>query len=477
MERKTDIKIKRLPKLRLILLLGMFILNMTGFSQEFEMPGFIRSITSCDMDQDGSNDIIVSCPYQDTLVILYNDGYGNFNIQYYNRLAGDILCGDFDGDEIPDIISGRDGHLYFIKNNGNGSLEENSIIMEISGAYTLYKLVDMNNDNWNDIVYDYPDHWGIFKNNGDLTLSNEIIGTGNENKPEPFIGFLNNDSLPDILVSYSYDYNEVTKYQINNNDFDFNTYVLNNMAFTQVISELNNEFPNDLILFRNPTPQVYLYENTGDASFVLKGIHNTLNTYGVIFTDANDYNQDGYDDFSYVQCNWGNCTDSLYIELNDQNWSYEPAQQYYIGPIMSLKVNSIDLNNDNYPDFYIAGYSTDTKIKILWNNGDGTFSYLNPVGVIENRMNNTELHVYPNPFSSQVRIKLSADKSKDIQIIITNLLGQNIQLINLSNPDRTEQLFYQWDGCDISGHACPPGIYFISLKSKTGIRTEKVVKL
>jgi hypothetical protein len=427
-------------------------------SQEFEMPGFIRSIASCDMDQDGSNDIIVSCPYQDTIVILFNDGYGNFNIQYYNRLAGDILCGDFDGDEIPDILSGREGYLYFIKNNGNGSLEGNTIIMDLSGAYTLYDLVDMNNDNWNDIVYDYPDHWGIFKNNGDLTLTNEIIGSGNENKPEPYIGYLNSDSLPDLLVSYSYDYSEVTKYQINNNDFSFSTYLLNDMAFTQIISELNNEFPNDLILFRNPTPQVYLYENTGDANFIFKGIHNTLNTYGVIFTNANDYNQDGYDDFSYVQCNWVDCTDSIYIELNDKNWSYEPAQKYYIGPIMSLKVNSIDLNNDNYPDFYISGYGTDSKIKILWNCGDGTFSYLNPVGVQDLTLNkNFTFKVNPNPFNTKTKINYSLDNESTIQIKVFNNLGQLVETITETGKSKGSHS-YDFDASELN-----TGIYFCTL--------------
>jgi hypothetical protein len=30
-------------------------------SQEFTMPSFVHAIDACDMDMDGSNDIIVSC--------------------------------------------------------------------------------------------------------------------------------------------------------------------------------------------------------------------------------------------------------------------------------------------------------------------------------------------------------------------------------------------------------------------------------
>ena len=338
--------------------------------------------------------------------------------------------------------------------------------MDLSGAYTLYDLVDMNNDNWNDIVYDYPDHWGIFKNNGDLTLTNKSIGSNSETNGRPSIGYLNSDLLPDILVSYSYSKSQITKYQINNNDFNFSTYVLNELVFIPVISELDNEFPNDLILFRNPTPQVYLYENTGDANFVFKGIHNTLNTYGVIFTNANDYNQDGYDDFSYVQCSWVDCTDSLYIEMNDQNWSYEPAQQYYIGPIMSLKVNSIDLNNDNYPDFYITGYSTDTKIKILWNNGDGTFSYLNPVSVSEPNINPGKLlFVSPNPFTRQTSIEFINNLTDAITINITDLRGNLIYCKYDNQILGKGKYSFTWDGTDNLGDRCSPGIYLISLNS------------
>lgn len=74
-----------------------------SFSQEYTMPSFIDAMTSYDFDSDGFNDIIVSCPYSDTIVIMFNDGLGNFTLNYYNRSSGNsILCGLVDNDTLPD---------------------------------------------------------------------------------------------------------------------------------------------------------------------------------------------------------------------------------------------------------------------------------------------------------------------------------------------------------------------------------------
>ena len=60
----------------------IILITSPGWSQEFEMPSFVHAIDACDMDMDGSVDIIASCGYEDTLVILFNDGYGNLNPHY-----------------------------------------------------------------------------------------------------------------------------------------------------------------------------------------------------------------------------------------------------------------------------------------------------------------------------------------------------------------------------------------------------------
>ena len=96
---------------RVLLILIFNILSNCLHSQEFIMPSFVHAIDACDMDMDGSNDIIVSCAYEDSIVILFNDGFGNFEPYYYNRTTARIKCGCVDEDNNPDIIAGQ-GQMY-----------------------------------------------------------------------------------------------------------------------------------------------------------------------------------------------------------------------------------------------------------------------------------------------------------------------------------------------------------------------------
>jgi hypothetical protein len=168
------------------------------------MPSFVHAIDACDMDMDGSIDIVVSCAYEDSLVILYNDGVGNFQINAYHRITGFSICGCIDGDSIPDIITTKDGDLIFIKNNGDRTLEQGMVVETLGTTFPFECVVDMNNDGWNDLLYDINNEWGIYENNGDLTFTQIILGVDNDSKVNPSIGYFDEDSQKDIVVSYSY---------------------------------------------------------------------------------------------------------------------------------------------------------------------------------------------------------------------------------------------------------------------------------
>jgi hypothetical protein len=463
--------------IKLMLLAFLVIQSKTTLPQEFTMPSFVHAIDACDMDMDGSNDIIVSCAYEDSIVILFNDGYGNFYLQGYSRITSNLICGSVDNDDIPDIITGKEGYLYFIKNNGDRTLEENIALMEFSGSYTLHYLIDMNDDGWNDLIYDFPTYWGILKNNGNLTLNNIIIGS-NGGPVNPSIGYFNNDSLPDIIISYdSGSRSQVTKYLVNNGNFNFSNNILNNQLFlAPIISEMNNLFPNDLTLFYNPTNEVHLYENTGNATFNFKDIYYINNTAGVEFADRADYNQDGYEDFSYIQCFWTGCIDSLYVELNNHNWSFELAQGYYIGTLNWFRIKSTDLNSDSYPDFYMTGYNDNHTIKILWNNGDGTFSNINPVGVNEiNQNKNFSFTISPNPFSSIININFFSSMPAIVSLKVIDLFGTEISCMLKNQKQLKGYYTYTWDGINQSGNICNPGVYIIVLDINEIQYSQKII--
>jgi hypothetical protein len=461
-----------------IILLALLVIQIkAAFTQEFEMPSFVHAIDACDMDMDGNMDIIVSCSYQDSLVILFNDGFGNFNLQGYSRITSNLICGSVDDDYIPDIITGKEGYLYFIKNNGDRTLEENIVLMEFSGSYILHYLLDMNGDGWNDLVYDFPNYWGILKNNGNLTFTNNIIGSDG-GPVNPSLGFFNNDSLPDILISYdSGSKSQITKYLVNDGNFNFSQNILNNQQFlAPIVSEMNDLIPNDLTLFYNPTNEVHLYENTGNATFNFKDIIYIKNSAGVEFADRADYNLDGFDDFSYVQCFWTGCIDSLYVELNDQNWSFGPAQHYYIGTLNWFRIKSTDLNGDSYPDFYMTGYNDNHSIKILWNNGDGTFSNINPVGVNEiNQGEKLSFNLTPNPFSSILYINFFSSSPAIVSLKVIDIFGIERKSLLKSKYQLKGNYIYTWDGTDQSGKKCNPGVYIIVLDINENQYSQKII--
>lgn len=443
----------------------IILISRPCHSQEFEMPSFVHAIDACDMDMDGSNDIIVSCAYEDSIVILFNDGYGNFEPYYYNRITGSAICGCVDEDSIPDIIAGK-GQMYFYKNYGDRTLGIGISLMAMSGQFILYGLIDMNNDGWKDMVYDRDINWGLYKNNGDLTFTDLVLGSDNATHPRPSIGHFNSDSIPDIVISYSYSSGlQVTKYLINNGDFNFTYFILNETIFNSIASNLDNIFPDDLLLFYNPTPEVYLYENIGDATFFAKPVYYINNSAGVYFKNRTDYNQDGFDDFSYTQCFWSECTDSLYVELNDKNWSFKPAQKYYIGTLNSFTIKSMDLNGDYFPDLYMTGYNSNNKVKILWNNGDGSFSYFNPVGIKEPNYNmDPKIEVNPNPFLLSTSIKFTSFLPAIVSLKIYNIQGIEIQSLMVDQKIVSGDYEIMWDGTNYSGNTLSPGVYIILLR-------------
>jgi hypothetical protein len=447
-----------------------------SFAQEYTMPSFVHAIDACDMDMDGSNDIIVSCGYSDSIIILFNDGVGNFDLYYYDRITGSAICGCIDGDNFPDIIAGK-GQMYYYKNNGDRTLGSGDSLMAFSGTFNLYGLIDMNDDGLNDLfyqIYGANSQWGFMQNNGNLTFTERIIYSGNSSKPS--LGYLNFDNAPDILVSFP-DPISKTKTYINNGNFNFSTSTVIDLVISDpIIIECNDSMPGDLALFETPTQNVYLFKNIGDTNYQFMGNNPLINVQAILLNDYNDYNQDGFGDVCCSQCYLTGCNDSIYVSNNTQGWSFEKGHPYYIGALNWFRMKSIDLNGDSYPDFYMTGYDSNNKIKILWNNGDGTFSYLNPVGIYESGFERKQLiRISPNPFGKTTKILFECSAISNVSLKIIDMRGVDIK--NLITGQTKLKGTHQsiWDGTDNSGKKCNPGVYIISLKLNGRQYSQRVI--
>jgi hypothetical protein len=444
----------------------LFLLPVNLYSQEYNIADsyFIKDIYSSDIDLDGDNDLIISSASNglpDSLYFFYNDGIGNLNKFSVCRRNGIfVLCGNIDEDQYPDIIT-KDGYnILYIKNNGDGTFGEEVELFPTKGNRVIEYIADMDQDGLNDLVYTYNAYyckWGILKNEGDLLFTDHIIfddGMGGGNL-YPRIGNLNNDSLPDACLSFT---DAGTHILINNGDFTFDTTLLCTTMADAQICRLNSILPDDIALFSVNTGELFLYENLGNDEFINK---DTLPLTGpVMITDVADYNNDGYDDYSYALCWWTNCTDSIYISINDKNWLFHKPQQYYAGLMeFWFRTESADLNGDNFNDIIMYGYTPQNAFKILWNDGFGCFSYENPVGIGENinLTNKLKIEIKPNPFKNQTMFSFVLLSGSEVSISIYDQLGRKVMTYpNKYYAEGTHSIEFMNDKLS-------PGMYFLEI--------------
>ena len=93
----------------------------------------------------------------------------------------------------------------------------------------------------------------------------------------------------------------------------------------------------------------------------------------------------------------------------------------------------------------------------------------------------TNIHQnYPNPFNPTTKISydigLMDGLSQNVSIDVYNLLGQHVKSL-IRDIDQIGQYTIQWDGQDSFGQQMSSGVYFIQLKTKTGIVKNKKMML
>jgi hypothetical protein len=448
-----------------------------ALSQEFEMPGYISDLTACDFDNNGAFDILVACPYADTLVILFNNGSGAFDIIYYDIISLHAICGCVDQDGIPDFIAGV-GQQYFYKSNGDRTFENGLPILTLSGTVTVYGLVDLNNDEWNDLLYTNTsdEYWGIFKNNGNLTFTNEIIQSGSSTT-NPAVGLITNDSLPDIVLTYSaFDRSSVN---VNNGNFNFTEVILEETFIGEAfVMNIDNQGTDDFAFANYYTKTIPLYKFIGNNQFELQSNFYAEGTYPISSFLPADFNQDGYDDFAITRGDWWNSSDSLYIYFNDQNWSFYLHQIFYVGYLGFFNLKSADLNGDSFPDLYMSGAGTNGNktLKLLWNDGTGLFSENNPVNILEQGFVNYSLTIFPNPFKTSVHIKIGNNITDRLTINISNIYGITLKSFSISENEIVNKHTIVWDGYDENLNSCSPGIYIVTARSNSNQISKKIIK-
>ena len=87
---------------------------------------------------------------------------------------------------------------------------------------------------------------------------------------------------------------------------------------------------------------------------------------------------------------------------------------------------------------------------------------------VEDAVNIKDLQLFPNPTSGLMRVSFNMEKTSDVQLIVTNIMGQMV----LSQDIQINAGNY---GTDIDASAFGQGIFFLNLATKEGRITKKFV--
>ncbi len=425
---------KKVIHFLIVVFLLIILFNSSNINSQtiFKVPANPYETCVVDYDQDGDNDIVVGCngPNQDpdSLIIFFNDGWGNFEFEKFqasNQI--ELKCIDLTGDNYPDIITQTIDNIIFYENDKNEGIANDYIIMNIDCSPKIGGIADINNDNTNDLVYYcrfIPYGWGVQFNNGDYTFTDSAFVASNDHWLRPNTGDLNNDDRTDILVT-TVDQSE-TVHILYNNYPNFEKVDIATPDWNRsYILNLNNDSLNDIILFRLSYFGSFPLVNMINEGNSFQNCDTLMFVNGSNIVSTGDYDLDGYDDLTMTvyQANNQPIEDSIYIYFNDQHCGFKHVQSVYMGDYGWLPtVNHGDLNGDGYPELVIQGYHFPRNhIRILWNDGTGNFIDTNSVYVNQPEIESfSNIIIYPNPSSGMVSINSSLKKIKTVTFLDLN---------------------------------------------------------
>lgn len=112
-----------------------------------------------------------------------------------------------------------------------------------------------------------------------------------------------------------------------------------------------------------------------------------------------------------------------------------------------------------------------SEISVEFIPGDSTFSNLSTVPDIFSPKN---IHVYPNPFSSEISVDMTNIRKSNGDITIFNYAGKKVYFQKLKN---IASEIWSWDGKNMAGMNSPEGMYLIKINSDGETWAERIVRV
>ena len=150
----------------------------------------------------------------------------------------------------------------------------------------------------------------------------------------------------------------------------------------------------------------------------------------------------------------------------------EHAKEWLMLGKLKAAGNSNSIKNYQFTDASVVLSSTKTiyyRLKIIDNDGSFTYSKIVSINLDEELMKD-EIHVFPNPFSENVYVKIVSSSNQEVKITLRDITGKII----------SNELCEVKSGLTIRNEAAMGnlqiGMYFITVETRDKIQTRKLIK-
>jgi hypothetical protein len=392
-------------------------------------------IESADVDNDGDLDLVIAAEYSRNL-LFFNDGNGVFSEDpsrlfpekntgdpFTGEDSEDIAFADFNNDNKIDILfvsEDTDFHELLV-NDGNGGFSFISYEFPASAGNAI-AVLDLNGDDYPDIIIGNTGQNNVFINNQDLsfTQENNRWPVNTEGTQDLKMVDLDNDGDLDIIEGIDLGSNNVL---INANGF---------------FSEENNRLPDTGLTLE--TRKISLGDANGDGfpdifvstvNFIgTANLQNRLylNDGNGFFTDATSSNLPAYEQFTLdalfydydldgdqdlITTDFQNPAGNYHALENDGSGHFSEVTETVFASFAFTRgvgLHMADLNGDGYEDLYFSNFQ-ETDDLLFFSEAALTVEDV-PLG--------SSFVIYPNPTSDFIKLRSNYSEIEKVEIRATD---------------------------------------------------------